>query len=450
MSALPLKWGLAGACVLALLVRPVAAQTQEPEANRGQDRVRTRALFGSGLGDVAQSLAFDASVAGGMEQLLPTFDGDPVSTDAWPVAFGSAGLSYNLDLAHLITDVRVGSFATYAPRISDRAEVGHDARLSLSSGFQLGARTHLGMTAGVAYQPVSVLNMFPDMFSGAVTPQALVDYQFDGPAEEYWSGSASVTLSQQLSRRAQLSFAYYEGYTRASDVLGAQNNRSAVVNYSHMLAQGLSFRAGYGRRVGRYGRDAGGDAETVRNHDINVGLDFNRTLSFSRRTSLAFSTGTTAVSDGVSTRYDIVGSAALSHEVSRTWTANLAYNRRAEFVTVIAQPVFSDSLSANVGGLVGRRVNIQAGTGTSLGTAGITGADDNSYRAFHATVSAQTALTSTIGVTVGYTYYSYRFDSADFLPSTVRQRDRRQTLHASVDLFLPLLQGGTRSPNVAR
>jgi hypothetical protein len=95
-------------------------------------------------------------------------------------------------------------------------------------------------------------------------------------------------------------------------------------------------------------------------------------------------------------------------------------------------------------------VNVQGGTGTSLGTAGISTDRDNRYRAFHATASVQTALTSLLGVSVGYTYYSYRFDSADFLPSTVRQRDRRHTLHASVDLFLPLLQGGTRSPNAPR
>lgn len=412
----------------------------------------SRALFGSGLADAAQSLSVDGNLAGGVEQVLFSTNADEGAADRRPsgIGSGSVGLTYGLSLSHVAVDAHAGSFARYVPRAFDGASVGHDASVSLSSAFALAPRVSASLEASLGYQPVSVLNLFPDMFQDRTGQNLLVDYQYDGPLEHYLSTAAGAAMGYRLSSRSELSLAYRYGESSGSALEGGQYYQSLSAGFSHALARGLALRLGYGRRIGRYGTETNDQAETVRNHDIDAGIDFNRSLSVSRRTTLAVSTGTTFVTDGVYRRYDVVGTASLGHQMGRDWSTSLSYNRNVEFVQVVTQPVFSDSVFASLDGLAGRRVTLHFGAGASLGSVGGGEDTDNRYRAYQAAASIQTAMSRFLGVSVGYVYYDYRFDSRAFLPTAVRERDRRHTAHVSVDVFLPLFQRGTRSSNASR
>ena len=90
-------------------------------------------------------------------------------------------------------------------------------------------------------------------------------------------------------------------------------------------------------------------------HNIDVGIDYNRPLSFSRRATLAFGTGSTAVQDYTGTHYHLTGNANLNYELNRTWNASLGYTRDAQFLENVRQSVFADSLLASLHGLFTRR-----------------------------------------------------------------------------------------------
>jgi hypothetical protein len=103
-----------------------------------------------------------------------------------------------------------------------------------------------------------------------------------------------VTFNRELSRRT----AFYAGYNFTQGDTAYGNGRftsqgaNAGVRWS--LTRNLGLRTGYGYQTATYGVDA----RTLGYHNIDVGVDYNKALSFSRRTTLSFGTGTSALTDG--------------------------------------------------------------------------------------------------------------------------------------------------------
>ena len=87
---------------------------------------------------------------------------------------------------------------------------------------------------------------------------------------------------------------------------------------------------------GLYGPD-----EATRLHSFDVGIDFHKALSLSRRTTLSFGTGTTAFADVNGTHIYATGNATLTRELGRTWFATAAYNRDVSFLSTFREPVLS-------------------------------------------------------------------------------------------------------------
>ena len=61
----------------------------------------------------------------------------------------------------------------------------------------------------------------------------------------------------------------------------------------------------------------GGGTGDYKGHSIDAGVSYNKALSFSRRTTLGFSTGTAAVNDGIQTHYSLIGNVQLTRELGR-------------------------------------------------------------------------------------------------------------------------------------
>lgn len=415
----------------------------------GRPERPNRALFGGRSGDIGQQLLLSADLGVGKNRTRrPDEVGGFISENP---GFGSGALrvDYGLNLPRFTVTVGAGSSARYAPAVRQTPVVHNQARAGISSNFQPTRRTTVNVDAGVSYQPVSVLVLFPGMFEQNGGPLSLgPDYEFDLPTEHYLTTSGTVGLMQAVSRRSSLSLNYGYGLSGSADVLSQRSYNTVTGRYSHQLAEGLSMRLGYGRSFGQFEPTGANLSDRVETHNIDVGVDFDRQLSFSRRTSLAFSTGSTAISNGISTRWDIVGDASLTHEMGRTWRAVAAYSRQVGFLGVLAEPTFSDSLSATVSGLISRRVTLQTGVGASIGEVGLT-SNATAYRAYQAFASLQTALTRMTGVSLSYINYRYRFDSPVSLPAVVAADTRRQTVQVAFNLALPILQRVRRS-NAAR
>src|SRR5207247_3153031 len=104
----------------------------------------------------------------------------------------------------------------------------------------------------------------------------------------------------------------------------------ANIRYSQRVSRYAGFHAGVGTRIGVYGSLR--DAIRIQTRDIDIGIDYDRPLSLSRRTTFTFSTGSSLVPDQGVTHYRVNGSATLTHAMGRTWTSRLQYSRALQLI----------------------------------------------------------------------------------------------------------------------
>jgi hypothetical protein len=134
--------------------------------------------------------------------------------------------------------------------------------------------------------------------------------------------------------------------------------------------------------------------------------------------------------------------------LGRTWDVGVAYDRQVGFVHTIAEPVFSDSVNASVGGLLGRRVQMQSSIGAISGSVGIS-ESDRRYVAYQAAAGLSVAVNHYIAVRFDGVYYGYR-SHADPLSIVALSRIDGRSISVGVDVFAPLFTRVSRRGNAAR
>ena len=113
-------------------------------------------------------------------------------------------------------------------------------------------------------------------------------------------------------------------------------------------------------------------------HNIDIGIDYAKALSVSRRTHFSFTTGSALfyVNQGITNVSDrqlnfaLLGTANLTHEMGRTWTSSIAYRRSLDFHEGFADPFLAQSVSADLRGLLSRRLSFASGAWYSSGVIG--------------------------------------------------------------------------------
>jgi hypothetical protein len=149
-----------------------------------------------------------------------------------------------------------------------------------------------------------------------------------------------------------------------------------------------SGRATYSRGIGRSGRMSTeyeyravemGFAPYIE-HRLNIGGQYSRALSTSRRATFRFrlSPSTLEVSEpaasapvtGRVSRVQAEGT--IDYQFRRTWRASGSYQRGVEYVAVLTEPFFSNSARADLSGLLGRRVDISVSAAFADGESALT------------------------------------------------------------------------------
>jgi opacity protein-like surface antigen len=258
----------------------------------------------------------------------------------------------------------------------------------------------------------------------------------------YLAYSAGADYSRRISRRMSVVTTY--NYDVRESVSGGTNGfrrHSVRGRLTRDIGRGLGVYAGYGYSHARF---EGADDEFT-HHNIDVGVDFTRSLSLSlsRRTLLSFSTGTAAYRNLAGAfRFRATGSARLSHEMGRTWNASLAYNRGLSFVETWREPVFIDSAVAGVGGMLSRRAQLQFTARALLG-----GSNSGSYgdaESVSATGGLTVALTRHVSTGLTYVYYRQQFADTLLLAEGFPHEFSGQSIRASVSVWAPLFQRARR------
>jgi hypothetical protein len=281
--------------------------------------------------------------------------------------------------------------------------------------------------------------MVPSLLEPRVGDLVIADEDFPASLEHFASYSGELGYTNRIGRRQTFSAGYsYRGRT-AAGVLGRFEKHGASARLNHEVGRGLSLRVGYGYSQAYYDeRD-----RRYTGHNIDAGIDYSRALSFSRRTMLSFGTGTSAARSGGSTlRYYATGMARLNHEIGRTWLAALSYSRGLQYVETWPEPLFADSATAMVAGLLSRRSQVQVAVRALNGNTQSTAAGNISSYSGSAALSL--ALNRFVSTGLTYAYYQHGFASTIALAPGYPDDFDGHTIRASINLWAPIFQRARR------
>jgi hypothetical protein len=307
-------------------------------------------------------------------------------------------------------------------------------------------RVQISLKQTVGYSPAYFYGLMPLLPTSEAGAEALAGGGYAVNALRALVSDTSAGLSKRVSARSSLT-AF--GSFRHASYSGGEN-RPPLQSYgiggrfTRDLSRAATLRLGYTYRNGQYG-EAATDRPTIA-HDIDVGVDYHRPLSFSRRTRLEFGFGSSIVNTPVEDsskavlEYRVVGNASLSHDMGRTWRTRLAYNRGVGFVAAFGAPVFSDGVNTSIDGFVNRRVDVHVSGGISVGDVGRGNGAASKTHSYNGSARFNVALGRAWALFADYLYYDYRLGADVNVVTGVPQSLTRNTARVGLSAWLPLLK----------
>jgi opacity protein-like surface antigen len=430
------------ACLLVL----VSAGTAHAQAARPERPYR--GLFGGGdTSDVRQTVRVSGSLGTGWDTDRAAdlrngaFDGPsgvgglnslpPGSLGSGALGQFSGALSYlfSSDVGNL--NAVAGTSGRYYPNGADEIIRRDNVGVNGSSRVGFG----LSVAGGASYHPYSVSSLYADLLPG--DPNVL-DTEFDiGSSRQHvTSYNVAPSWSVQLSRRLSANAQYRYSARVASGAIPEHASYNAGGGLRYNLGRGLDLKLGY-----RYTDASYASEDSYRNHAIDAGVDFQRALSFSRRTTLSFSTGTSAAdhpAGDTELKFRVIGDVSLNHEIGRSWSTGVSYSRNMRFDEGWSEPIFTDNAAAQFGGLLNRRIGVSSSAGVSRGRQAFD--RGKGYEAYFAGAGMNIALGqyASFGASYRYQFREYTAGYAPLLDNAALMR--RQSVHANVSLWAPLYQ----------
>jgi hypothetical protein len=424
--------------IVALAGSPVFAQEPlAPQPGRAY-----RGLFGGGSEETHQGLVLDARIGGGYDNNLITSEVTTPGTTA-PAGRkggfeqGSVALTYAVNLSRVSIDLRAMTDAVYHAGRKNPLVQTHRGSGRMVFDLWPGARMNAGHT--FSYRPYYYLPGLPAAAIEEESPYASIELDDATGAifGNHTTNASVATFNQSLSTRLSLLLNYQ--YVRGESTSGVRDflNRGGAGGINVTLAKGLSLRLGYGQYEGRYGASSG-QQRVFTTRNIDAGINYSRALSLTRKTTIAFTSGTTAVATNNRTFYRLIGGATLNRELGRTWSTGLIYRRGVSFDETFAEPVPIDAVSLGLNGLFSRKLSFRAAIGKVRGRLGFdaqAGRIDTSYGRSALTYG----LSKNVAMNLDYSYFRYGFDGTEALPlGLVLRRGERQRVRLFVRLWAPI------------
>jgi hypothetical protein len=270
------------------------------------------------------------------------------------------------------------------------------------------------------------------------TPEWLVNV----PATPY---AAFLKVNESVYGRA--GFEYRP--TKRSSVGASVNGQSfrfpqfpmesyATVGFQGQIRQNVTRDFGLHLGYGRQDYRSRAETPDYVHEYLDVGVDYNREFSIARRTRLQFATMTGMIRQGDAKEYRIEGFVSLAKSFNRTWHAEIAVNRRTDFLPGLFAPVFSDTAHLRVGGQFAPRLQWALTASGGQGRAGIE--SDSTFVTAVAATRLSLALTRTLGSYVQYHYFYY-----DALPDSLAVysqlgKSSRQSVTFGLNVWVPLYE----------
>ncbi len=431
------------------------AEGQPPAAAPGAVRPGAgrayRALFGGATTDPSMHKALDLTVS-----VAEAYD-DNTAGYGFGGGFGPSSpvlaSGFYTNLVPSLEYTWIGRHSTFS------TNVGSDFRYYRTEGEFIGSshygavgfstkvgRGQLNASQSFSYSPSYFYGVLPSLEPiGSAQPvvgQALSD------EHAYYSDSA-VNFRQDMSARSNLTLLAEYRNAKFPDNVATRDLQSYSVGgrYGYDMSRTTTLHFGYVYRSGQYAYTVNSRPAIV--HDIDIGVDYHRPLSLTRRTHLDFSVGSSIVSvpdtanptNAISqNQFRVVGAASLSRDMGRTWRAQLTYHRGAGFAAGFNEPLFSNAAVASVEGFFSRRVDFHCEGGFSDGAVGNASSVGSDYRTYNANVRVRVGITAGLAIYSEYLYYSYDVGEDVFTAVGVPQNLDRSSARVGLTLWLPLIR----------
>ena len=420
------------------------AQTPPPPVVR--PRRPYRGLFGgseSGVG--ANGLGLSVSGFGGYDDNVVA--DQPGSVGArQPVAGTYGGMNTSLEYRVMKERSRFMAIGGTELRFYEEnlAPTSFSQWVDLAATVPLGRRFTFVGTHSAAHSPYYQMGFLPGLPSQEFAGEPAIepfDVDLGVTAIETYRYDASLRLQQEINRTSELRYEYALSYTDFQEDFGDTHMQRAGVGYTRHVSRYGTLRLGYAYQEGESGFES---PQATKLHLLDLGGGYSRPLSFSRRTTVAFSGGTAIVESALaSRRYRFVGDASVHHEIGRTWLARAAYERNVGFVEAFPEPFYGSSTRGSLLGLVNRRVELTFEGGYANGHR-LSVEEESPYSSVYASTEFRLALTRSMAWYVHYAFNKYTFSQSLDLPASLAPEFERSTVRTGVSLWIPLFTPRTR------
>ena len=415
-------------------------------------------LFGGGqLGRrVHHKLDFSLSVVEANDSDTPTELGAIGPSDTLVGGYSTmfmGNAEYHWDRSR----VQVGATGASVIRRYDQLQGVRSVSASGGMGLsaRLGGRTTLLANQSAAYSPSYLYGLFPSdavKNLGETVPVA-ADYAIDD-SESYFYGT-TLTLTRGLTRRSRLSATGEFQYTDFLHETGTRrdlNSEGVHGEFLSNLARNTAVRVGYRYRTGKFGYGAEAIATetgvSATEHGIDVGVEYSRQLSATRRMMFSSSFGsssvTTPIPSATATPHAnrlirMSGDVAATWQFTRGWQTRGTFRRGLEYIAQLSEPVYIDGFSAELGGLITRRIDVLASAHYSSGASALN-RDALTFDTRAADLRVQYAVTRSLAVYGQYLYYFYDFTENALLPTGIPWGLERNGIRAGLTLWVPAVR----------
>ncbi|MBI1875763.1 MAG: hypothetical protein HYS05_18000 [Acidobacteria bacterium] len=252
--------------------------------------------------------------------------------------------------------------------------------------------------------------------------------------ESYISNS-DVSYYRELTPRTSLSVEGGYRFTYSGDPSFDVRDLRVGGHALHRFTPAFGVRSGYGYR---YGTLPGGSITgVVRSQDVDLGIEYSRPLSKTRRASVVVSSGAAVIEMGTDRMYRMTANGSFKYDTPDRWALQIDYDRGVQVIEGFTQPIFSDGVMARLSGLFGPRIEASFEIGGAIGQIGQPG---RRYHNFQGAAQMRYAFTKYMAVEVQGLSYQYEFDPSstpvEFIPRAMDRRGGR----VSLVFWLPMTQ----------
>jgi hypothetical protein len=409
-------------------------------------------LFGStrsdtGRGDrlnvtFAVSEAYDTDLPAELRARLP--QSDPYSGGFSTMLMTSAQYT-NAGRRGQITGSGETSFR-YSRKLAGVAAVGHSGALGARANLSRLATAEVNQT--LAYSPSYLYQLFP-----TVTPPGLgeavsaaPEFRADQTDSYRYGTTATLGVGSERGNRFTAS-AEYQHTAYRGEAAGRQDltTHGARAGYSRGLGRSASVLTEYEYRIGEF------QLGSATEHRLNIGAGYSRALSATRRATFRVrvspsimdipETDADALLTGRVQRLQAEGAAEF--QLHRSWQAGASYRRNTEYLPAFLEPVLTDSVSAEVAGLITRRLEASASAAYARVGSALTGRVDpldpgGRLDTYVGTARLRYAISRRLALYTEYLYYVYELRGETLLAPELPPRFEQSGIRMGLMFTFPL------------